>query len=275
MKKLIVILIITLSILLFFNAGFFNHNFLKIHFLDVGEGDAILIQARNENVLIDTGNLLSGYKIVDYLKKNKVEKIKYLILTHPDLDHILGAFFILPKLRVENIYDNGQTLSDEDVYRWYETLVRQRKNYAVLKQGDKLKIGDINLDILWPINTRQGSFNENSLVVRLSGNIFNCLFAGDLDKTSEQRLLAGKSNFKSKILKIGHHGYMDATSPEFLEVVSPEVAIISAAHQEKAPSDITLDLLKKKKIKIFRTDTEGNIIVTVEKKKHFTIRTEK
>lgn len=101
MKKLIVILIVTISILLFFNALIFNHNFLKIHFLDVGEGDAILIQARNENVLIDTGNLLSGYKIVDYLKKNKVKKVKYLIITHPDLDHILGAFFILPKLRVK------------------------------------------------------------------------------------------------------------------------------------------------------------------------------
>ena len=243
--------------------------------MDVGEGDAILIQAKNENVLIDTGNLLSGYKIVDYLKKNKVRKIKYLILTHPDLDHISGVFFILPKFEVREICDNGQGLTDADVYRWYETLVRQRKNYAVLKQGDKLKIGNINLDVLWPINTKNGSFNENSLVVRLNGNNFNCLFAGDLDKTSEQRLLAGKLNFKSKILKIGHHGYMDATSPEFLEAVSPEVAIISASRKEKAPSDVTLDTLKKKNIKIFRTDADGNIVIILDRKGNYMIKLER
>jgi len=275
MKKLIVVLIVTVSILLFFNASLFNHEFLKIHFLDVGEGDAILIQAQNENVLIDTGNLLSGYKIVDYLRKNKVKKIKYLILTHPDLDHISGTFFILPKFAVQKIYDNGQALSDEDIYRWYETLVRKRQNYAILKKGDKLRLKDINLDILWPANTKQGSFNENSLVIKLGDNNFNCLFAGDINKITEQSILSEKLDLKSNILKVGHHGYMDATREEFLEAVSPEVAIISASRKEKAPSDITLDLLKKKKIKIYRTDTDGNIIVTVEKKKHFTIRTEK
>jgi competence protein ComEC len=273
MKKLILILIVTVSILLFFNASLFNHNFLKIHFLDVGEGDAILIQAQNENVLIDTGNLLSGYKIVDYLKQNKVKKIKYLILTHPDLDHILGAFFILPKFQVQAIYDNGQELKDDDVYRWYDTMVRKKANYAILKKGDKLRLKDINLDILWPANTRQGSFNENSLVIKLGDNNFNCLFAGDINKISEEAILSEKLNLKSNILKIGHHGYSDATSEGFLQAVSPELAIISSG--EKAPSDITLDLLKKKKIKIYRTDTDGNIIVTVEQKGLFAIRTEK
>lgn len=166
-------------------------------------------------------------------------------------------------------------MSDEDVYRWYKTLVRKSPNYAILKKGDKLRLKDINLDILWPASTKQGSFNENSLVIKLGDNNFHCLFAGDINKITEESILSEKLSLKSNILKVGHHGYMDATREEFLEAVSPEVAIISAGHQEKAPSDVTLGLLKKKKIKIFRTDTDGNIIVTVEKKGHFTIRTEK
>ncbi len=275
MKKRVAILIIAVSLLLFLNAGVFNRSFIKIHFIDVGDGDAILIQASDECALVDTGTLLKGYEIVEYLKKNKVNNIEYLILTHPDVDHTSGAFFILPKIRVQHTFDNGQQLPGDQVYRWYDELVRKRPGYAVLKKGDLLKLKDINLDVLWPIDTQAGSFNENSLVIKLSVNNFSCLLMADLNKISEQKLLSQGLDLKANILKVGHHGYDDTTSREFLERVSADVAVISTDYREKESWGSILDTLEKKNIKIYRTDTNGTIIVTVDNKGNYKIKTER
>ncbi|MFH0738871.1 MAG: MBL fold metallo-hydrolase [Candidatus Omnitrophota bacterium] len=276
MKRRSAILIITISVLLFLNASLFNQHFAKIHFIDVGEGDAILIQYRGESVLIDSGTLLKGYEIVEYLRRQGVSTINYLILTHPDLDHTSGAFFILPKFKVKNIYDNGQKLPEDNIiYRWYDELVRKSTGYAVLRKGERLKLKDINLDVLWPPDAQAGSFNENSLVIKLSLNNFSCLLAADLNKTSEMKLLREGSDLKSNILKVGHHGRDDTTSQEFLDSVSADVAVISTDYRKKGSLDLTLGALKKKDIKIYRTDTNGTIIVTVDNRGNYKIKTER
>ncbi|MEI6631421.1 MAG: MBL fold metallo-hydrolase, partial [bacterium] len=274
MKRRSAILIITISVLLFLNASLFNQHFVKIHFIDVGEGDAILIQYRGESMLIDSGTLLKGYEIVEYLRRQGVSTINYLILTHPDLDHASGAFFILPKFKVKNIYDNGQKLPEDNIiYRWYDELVRKSTGYAVLRKGERLKLKDINLDVVWPPDAQAGSFNENSLVIKLSLNNFNCLLAADLNKTSEEKLLRQGLDLKSNILKVGHHGRDDATSSEFLNSVSADVAVISTDYRKKGSLDLTLGALKKKDIKIYRTDTNGTIIVTVDNRGNYKIKT--
>lgn len=241
---------------------------VKLHFINVGEGEAILIQANNENILIDTGSLLSGYKLLDYLCENKVKKIKYLIITHPHPDHISGVFFILPKIQVEELFDNGQLLNEnDDLQRWYKQMARSKENYHILKKGDSLKLGQINLTVLWPAQAKGSSLNENSLVIMLNYKNFSCLFTADIDNTVEAQLLKDKANLKANILKISHHGYRDATTREFLEAVSPETAIISASPSSRiaAPSSGTLDLLKSQGIKVYRTDKDGDIEIIVQK----------
>lgn len=273
--KIIKLILIYFFFLSFISLGFSAES-LKLHFINVGEGDAILIQANNHNILIDTGNLLSGYKLRDYLAENKVTKIKYLILSHLDADHISGAFFLLPKLEIEQIYDNGQVLDEnDDLQRWYKILLRSKKNYRRLKKGDRLRLENIELDVLWPITLNTGSSNENSLVIKLDYNNFSCLFVGDLIITSEEKLLQEKINLKSDILKVGHHGFSDATSQKFLEAISPKIAIISTDSEHKigAPSPLILELLQKKNIKIYRTDKDGDIIVTINRKGQYSIKT--
>lgn len=273
--KIIKLILIYFFFLSFISLGFSAES-LKLHFINVGEGDAILIQANNHNILIDTGNLLSGYKLRDYLAENKVTKIKYLILSHLDADHISGAFFLLPKLEIEQIYDNDQVLDEnDDLQRWYKILLRSKKNYRRLKKGDRLRLENIELDVLWPITLNTGSSNENSLVIKLDYNNFSCLFVGDLIITSEEKLLQEKINLKSDILKVGHHGFSDATSQKFLEAISPKIAIISTDSEHKigAPSPLILELLQKKNIKIYRTDKDGDIIVTINRKGQYSIKT--
>jgi competence protein ComEC len=251
---------------------------VKLHFINVGEGEAILIQAKNENILIDTGSLLSGYKLLDYLCENKVKKIKYLIITHPHPDHISGVFFILPKIQVQEVYDNGQLLDEnDDLQRWYKQMARSKENYHILKKGDSLKLGQINLTVLWPAQAKGSSLNENSLVIMLNYNNFSCLFTADINNIVEAQLLKDKANLKANILKISHHGYEDATTKEFLEAVSPETAIISASPSSRiaVPSSGTLDLLKSQGLKVYRTDKDGDIEIIVQENGNYVINNKK
>lgn len=252
---------------------------LKINFIDVGYGEAILVQTNRSNVLIDTGTLLTGYKVVGHLKENKVKKINYLIITHPDLDHLSGAFFIVPEFKIDKLFDNGQGLDEEnDIYRWYKELVRSKENYSVLKTGDILKIDDIYLEVLWPDRPNiADSFNANSLVLMLKYKNFKCLLTGDLNDVSERQLLKKGFDLKADVLKIAHHGYLDATSEEFLNAVSARYAIISTGKESTriAPSERVIDLLNKKHIKTYRTDEDGNVVISVRKEGKFDITTER
>lgn len=269
------LLTISVIFLVFCTFAFAQEHF-KIHFIDMGEGDAIFIQAPNENILVDTGGLLSGYKLVDYLQKNKVKEINYLIITHQHIDHIGGLFFIIPQFRVKQIFDNGQKLDkNDDILRWYSYLLRLNPGYHCLKQNDKLKLADgLTLNILWPKESESGSFNENSLVIKLTYQDFSCLLTGDINAATEHKLLGTDLNLKSRILKVGHHGYSDVTSQEFVDAVSPELAIITASKAQKLPLGPTLQTLRKKGIKVLRTDNSGNVLIVVDKLGDFSVMTE-
>ena len=242
----------------------------RIHFINVGEGDSILLEIEGKSALIDTGNLISGPRLVKYLKGKGIEKLNYLILTHPHPDHIGGVFFILPGLKVEKIYDNGQDLGGVRktcaIYRWYEDLVRKRKNYAVLISGDSLTLGSLTLEVLWPPGVPTSSdFNAFSLVMMVRGGGFSCLLTGDLTASGERELLKRGVNLKADVLKVGHHGAEDATTEEFLETVSPRMAVVSVdeANVWGYPSEEVLERLEKAGAKVYRTDRDGDIVLKI------------
>jgi competence protein ComEC len=249
---------------------------LKIHFIDIGEGDAICIQTQDKNVLIDTGNLLSGYKLVDYLKKNQIKTINHLIITHPDLDHLSGVFFAIPAFEIGNFYDNGILLNTDDsaIFSWYEKIFRNQKNYRVLKENDVLKLNGVTLEVIWPADgLLSGSFNHNSLVIILSYKNFRCLLTGDIDKNTEAELLKKKIDLHADLLKVAHHGAADATGGDFLARVSPKIAVISVDknNQRSYPAENTLTLLKTKNIKTYRTDHDGSLVITVNNQGGYSI----
>jgi len=270
MKKIRVLLILTLFIL--FSSSAAESQPLKIHFLDVGEGDSILIEAPSgKTVLIDSGNLITGLDVVRYLEKNNIYELDHLILTHPHLDHIGGVFSILQMLDIENIYDNGEDLSKErgleDVYSWYSDLVRNSSKYSILGAGDSLVMDEVKLKILWPNKPFISSnFNVNSLVIMVEYRAFSCLLAGDLKTPAEVELLKKKSHLEADILKVGHHGCDDASSRGFLEAIKPKISIISVNENNIRgyPSQEVLTRLEEIGTKIYRTDKDGNIVVQVE-----------
>jgi competence protein ComEC len=270
MKK-IRIIVLFIFFISFLACAFAQEPDLKIHFIDVGEGDSVLIEAPDgEAALVDAGNLISGYRVLEYLKKRNIQILDYLIFTHPHPDHIGGAFFVLQMIDVESIYDNGQDLTDIaksiDMYRWYEELVRSSSNYKVLKAEDNLLLGDITLSVLWPPQPPIFSdFNANSLVMVLKYGKFRCLLTGDLTSVSERKLLEQGIDLKADVLKVGHHGAKDASCQEFLRSVSPRMAIISvnAANIRGYPSGEVVDRLNKGGIELYRTDRDGDVTLSV------------
>jgi len=255
---------------------------LKIHFIDVGEGEAILIQAQGKNALVDTGNLLSGYKLVNYLKEKNVRNIDHIIITHHDLDHISGLFFVIPKFNVGNYYDNGVAFGGDDnpVLAWYEKIFRSKENYRSLREGDRLKLGDTTLEVIWPPVQEKplsGSFNYNSLVIILSFRDFKCLLTADINSAVESELLKKGVDLKADMLKVAHHGAADATSEDFLNRTHPRFAVISVDKNNRRgyPTDAVLNLLRLHNIKTYRTDEDGSILLSVNDKAEVSFSVEK
>ena len=249
---------------------------VKIHFIDVGQGDAILIQSQGENALIDTGDILSGYKLADYLKKNNVRAINHLIITHHHYDHITGTFFIMPKFTVEKTYDNGYSLANlnDPLLHSFEKIFRLKGKYRALKEGDVIESGGLRLEILWPADKLStGGNNYRSLVIMLSYKNFRCLLTGDINNAAEAELIKKKTNLRADILKIAHHGAEGSTSEDFLIEVKPKYAVISMDNdfQSNSLAESTLILLKANNIKIYRTNINGSVTIKVNNKGDYTI----
>jgi len=274
-KKIILLFIVFFSLVYTF-----TEENLKIHFINAGEGDSILIQTpERKNILIDTGNLITGIKVYKYLINNKVDTIHHLILTHPHPDHIGGVFAIAQLLKIKSIYDNGEYLNDiaekQDIYRWYRDLIRKDRRYKKLSKGKVIKIGSVKLKVLWPSRKMYEDWNANSLVMMLQYGSFKCLFMGDATVKTESELLLQYRDLKADVLKAGHHGAGDTGSTAFINKVKPEVVIISINKNNRRgyPAGDVITSYKKSGAKVYTTYNDGSIIISVKKNSTYVIDT--
>ncbi len=251
---------------------------IRLSFLDVGEGDCLLIESDGRSALIDTGNLRTGPGIIPKLKKSRIEKIDSIILTHPHLDHIGGVFALLTLIPVFSIYDNGEDLKREeqtdDSYRWYTKAVRSNLKYKALKRGDVLTVGKASLFVLWPPSPLPTSdWNSNSLVIMLRFGKFSALLMGDGNIETERLLINNGSSIKASILKAGHHGARDTGSPEFIKAASPQLIVISIDHNNKRgfPSPETIARFQESGASIIRTSQNGDVVLLVSEDGRFSI----
>lgn len=279
-KRLRVFLLLTITLLLFpYEATSVPP--LHITFLNVGEGEAIYLETPTEDrILIDTGNPMTGYRVVSFLRDRGVKSINALFITHPHPDHMGGIFQILPTFDIKAIYDNGQPISENpdcDIYHWYEEAVRKNKvkraNYSPVRAGDVFQYGDVRIEVLWPDKAASPDWNTNSLVLKVVYGKVTLLLMGDANNSVEKQLLDSGVNLKANVLKVGHHGAMDATSEELLKAVSPEFAIISVdtGNIRGYPHPEVLERLKGRDIKILMTSTHGDITLVTDGDKVFTL----
>lgn len=236
---------------------------LEVHFIDVGQGDSILIKSEGENMLIDGGKRSVSEKLVNYLKEEGVEEIKYVVGTHPHEDHIGGLIEVLNNFNVKNIMMPNivsNTIVFEDLLDAID-----RENLKIKKPIplDSFYIGKSQMIVLGPNSEEYSLTNDYSIVLKLQNDKNSFIFTGDAEKKSEGEIVeAHKSLLKADVLKAGHHGSKTSSTTEFLDAVKPEHVVISVAKKNGYghPDKEVLDLFNKKNIKTYRTDDMGTIV---------------
>ena len=238
---------------------------LTVKVLDIGQGDAILIKADGQTVLVDTGDVGTRDKLVALLKKENLTTIDKVIITHPHADHLGGMPEVMENFKIGKIYDSGKTATTA-LYKKYLTGVSKKKiPFEIATPGSEIVVSkDIMLKILAPDKSllKDTDTNESSIVAKLVYGQFSMMLTGDAEKESESLMVKrfGKE-LKSSVLKAAHHGSSSSSSPEFLKAVAPEAVVISLAANNDFhhPHPSTMERYKKANMKIFRTDTDGTV----------------
>ncbi|PIQ79953.1 MAG: MBL fold metallo-hydrolase [Parcubacteria group bacterium CG_4_9_14_0_2_um_filter_41_8] len=256
-----------LTVVLFFNIHARSGS-AEIIFLDVGQGDSILIKTRyGQNILIDGGK---DNRVLDRLGRNLSffdHKLDMVIATHPDADHIGGLVSVLERYDVDLFLDPG-IVHDSSMYEAMWSIINSKKipvNYV--SQRQIYEFGDnVILDVLYPNIDFVGKDIEDnnlaSIVAKFSDNKIDAMLTGDAHIETENELVALYGSYlESEILKAGHHGSDTSSSEEFLDTVKPEVAILSvgADNSYGHPKPRTINRLKARLITILRTDETGDI----------------
>lgn len=266
--KILSSIFIVIIFILFFNLNN-NANFknkMIIHYIDVGQGDCILIQVNNKNLLIDSGPSTNRKYLLNYLKKINIKKFDYIIATHPHDDHIGNMDTIIKRYNVEKFYSPKVTTSSDTFDSLLSALVDKNLKINVLKKGSsQINLGkNVTLKVLSPSKDfTSDNLNNYSPIIKINFLNNSFLFTGDAETSDENLVLFENNDLKADILKVGHHGSSTSTSLDFLNSVDPSVAIISVGKNNSYghPSQKVLSLLDESNIKTLRTDISGNIIV--------------
>lgn len=248
---------------------------LAVHFINVGQGDSILIQTpEKQNILIDGGGTpFSDYDmgknvVIPYLRRQGVNNLDIMVLTHPDLDHMEGLLPVLEEIKVDLVIDSNIPCQEE-IYKDFLALIKKngKTTYYKTQAGDKIEVcKDIDIFIINPIQggftINENNFNNNSIVLKLRYENINFLFAGDIEEEIEKKILSNNASLNSNILKVAHHGSISSTSTKFLDAVAPEVAVISVGSNNFGhPHPDVIKKLENRCQQVFSTDRNGTVLV--------------
>lgn len=243
-------------------------NGILIHVIDVGQGDCMVIETSDGNVMIDTGTNISESALRGYLRSRGLGHFDYLILSHPHDDHIGNADMILKEFHVDRLLC-AETQSVEPV--WQETLAaldaaQKTKSTEWIRpiNGSVYWVGKLRIEILQVPEKENLGENDDSMIVRLDYGDCSMLLTGDAENKAEERLLAGVSSerLKADFLKVAHHGASGSTGETFLQAVSPAIAVISAGESNSFghPHEELLNRLRTLNVDIYRTDINGTLV---------------
>jgi competence protein ComEC len=241
---------------------------LHISFLDVGEGDAILIQKGSQQVLVDSGpspqelTLGLGDKMPFWDRT-----IELVILTHPHADHLAGLVAVLERYQVEQVFYPDLKYDSPIYEEWLSLIEKKGIKSTIAQAGQEINLGDgVIIQVLNPpkplLTGTESDIDNNSLVLRLSLDRLSLLLTADIGWETEFELISRRTNLASTVLKVAHHGSETSTTPEFLAAVNPCLAVISVGDNPFGhPGDEVVKRLEQRlgSENILRTDEEGTI----------------
>lgn len=237
---------------------------LKIHFLDVGQGDSILLQYGDDAVLVDGGYPENGPMLVDYLENQGIESLDLVVATHAHGDHVGGLAAVLAAYPTERVWSGTRHYYTN----YYEDFLyyadQQDLTVEHPRVGERFLMGDgdVTLRVLGPVAEYSLEINNTSLVIMVEYGDNRFLLTGDMERDAELDLINSGADLKADVLKVGHHGSYSSTSYIFLNEVMPAYGVISCGRDNDYghPHDEPMSRLRDADVTLFRTDEMGTII---------------
>lgn len=262
-----------ITVLLWLSIILSNGRLLEITFLDIGQGDAVLIKSpTGKNVIIDTGGVQGSYTsfdpgekiLVPYLKRQGITCIDLLILTHPHADHIQGAAALAKYAKINLLVISPYFRAYQEGARMADLIGKSGTEIREVAGGEKLMLDEnIYIDVISPLKEKMSDENNDSLVLKLSYLDFSVLFTGDAEQPVLEQILQNNPELRSDIVKVPHHGSRNAWVYSFYQNIKTSLAVISvgARNYFGHPSQEVLAGLSELKIPVLRTDLVGAVIV--------------
>lgn len=244
---------------------------LEISVLDIGQGDAILLEAPDGQVILVDGG--PDKKVLRRLGEELPfweRKIDLIVLSHPHEDHLAGLIPILDRYQIGGVMITG-VMSTNTSYRQFLEMVTEKNIPLILvEQAQTIAFDDVRLEILYPQSSfkarRMSNINNSSIVMKVIYKEVELLLTGDAEEEQEYELLASGFNLQADILKAGHHGSDTSSTEEFVRAVDPELVLVSNGVENSYghPSPRTLKRFERLGITVRRTDLEGTIHINTD-----------
>lgn len=266
------ILFFTHLLLFFFvTCGTYVQATMRLLVLDVGEGQAVVLQREEHALLIDTGHFGKSSALLAALRLYGVTDVEKVILTHLDPDHASGIFTLLHHFPRVEIYESGHRVQPHpslDSIRWVaEQLDSGHWPVHQLLQGSSIVWRGVTIDILWPPEVEGNNLNRMSLVCQIRYGATHILVMGDADIFVEEQLMRTMALPDTiELLVAGHHGAGDTTSESFLQRVAPRAAVISVNSNNIRgyPHQAVVDRIRSRQIPLHTTAAQGDFELMVE-----------
>ena len=262
-----------LSLILLLPVEAYDPNTLTVAFLDVGQGDSIVIHAPNDRtMLVDAGESYAASTVKEVLTQNGITSLAYLVASHEDNDHIGGMVYVVPSLQVDEYLDNGNPSGTETVAELHGLLTQRGIPTRSLTAGDTIALdpANVTITVLNPQPVQIGDENEDSVVLRLSYGTQSILLTGDAGTTAEGMMRSAGRPLGATVLKVGHHGSSTATGATFVSAVDPTIAVIESGRFNvyNHPSQAVVKRLQDSGAKVFSTAESGTVTMRFTRSGH-------